>query len=322
MDKIKTKIKLVFVPYLIISLSTLIGWTFLHWLFFVDFNIYQGIIMIIVPSVLSLTLILIWLYKRIKLLSIKSERIVWYLLVPCLTMGGLSLFGQQYFDLTNSKLTHISSISQIDKEEPTKFYTLKNFYLDKKHFSIKKQFKASGKHMQNLVMHVYITVPILNSVKDTLGTNCIAWYGIKYTGTVYDFGYNHDINGIRDEIDINKNLYAYYYSSINQIENSDEVNRFIKENMTNFDYLNINHFLYLNRISKTESDYDNYVLAIKNNAKYDTKSDVVLLPVNESLTERANDNLMAALAIFGVGSLLFLIMVISPKLKSEDEILK
>ena len=31
------------------------------------------------------------------------------------------------------------SINQIEKKEPTKFYKLKNFYLDKKHFSIKKQ---------------------------------------------------------------------------------------------------------------------------------------------------------------------------------------
>ncbi|MGG7033851.1 MAG: hypothetical protein ACI7YS_01510 [Flavobacterium sp.] len=314
MDKIKTKIKLVFVPYLIISLSTLIGWTFLHWLFFVDFNIYQGVIMIIVPSVLSLTLILIWLYKRIKLLSIKSERIVWYLLVPCLTMGGLSLFGQQYFDLTNSKLTHISSISQIDKEEPTKFYLLKNFYLDKKHFSIKKQFGRSGRQGQNLEMYIYITIPILNSVKDTLGSNCIGWYGVTYNETAYGFLDDHNLNELR-EIDNNKNVYDYD-------ENANEINKLVKKSMMKFNNLDINHFLYLNRISKTESDYDNYVLAIKNNAKYDTKSDVVLLPVNESLTERANDNLMAALAIFGVGSLLFLIMVISPKLKSEDEILK
>lgn len=313
MDNIKDKIRLVFVPYLIISSVTLIAWTFLHWFLFIKYNIYQGIIMIIIPSILSLTLILIWLYRKVKLLNIKSNVLVWYLLVPCLTMGGLSLFGQQYFTLTNSKLTHLSSISQIEQNDPSKFYSLKNFYLDKKHFSLNKQFGSSGKNQQNLEMYIYITVPILNSIQDTLGSNCLGWYGVTYNETAYSFLSDHDLNELR-EIDINKNVYDYD-------ENAEEVNKLVKKSLMKFNNLNINQFLYLERISKTESVFDNYILSIKNNTKYDTKSDVVLLPCKESLADRANDNLKVGLTIFGIGSLLFLIMVISPNLKSEDEVI-
>lgn len=324
MINIKPKIKLVFLPYLIISLVTLIGWTFLHWLLFIKCNIYEvneSFITVIIPAALPLISILIWLNKKINLLRIKSKNIVWYILVPSVAMGGLNLFGSQYIILATSPTTNLSSINKIEKKEPTKFYKLKNFYLDKKHFSIKKQYNGSGRNGQNLEMHLYITIPILNSIKDTVDSNCKGWYGIKYTKTAYDFGYNHEINPLKDKIDINKNTYDIDFDdSTNKIENSNEFKRFINESMMKFDTLNINQFLYLDRISKITSDYNNYILAIKKNTKYNTNSDVVLLPFNEPLIDRANDNLKVALIIFGIGSLLFLIMLIVPNLKSEDEL--
>lgn len=326
MDNIKTKIKLIFVPYLIISLATLIIWTYLHWLLFLKFNVYEvneNFITIILPSVLSLISILIWLYKKIKLLSIKSKNLIWFILVPCVSMGGLNLFGSQYIILATSKQTILSSISQIEKKEPTKFYELKKFYLDKKHYSLKKFFYSSGKHNNNLEMEIYVTVPILNFIKDTFGSNCTGWYGVKYAKTAYDFNDDHDIynsNWATDEVYNNNITSDYYDNSINKIENSEEVKRFVNESLTQFDNLNLNEFLYLDRITKITRDYNNYISAIKNNSKYDTKSDVVLLPCNETLADRANDNLKIALILFVIGSILFLIMVINTNLKSEDEV--
>lgn len=314
MDNIKTKIKLIFVPYLIISFATLISWIFLYWLLFIKFNISQvdeSLISMSAPAVLPLISILIWLNKRIILLKINKDHFPFYLIVACISMGCLSYFAHEYIIATTNKLTQLSSISQIDKREPTKFYTLKNFYLDKKNFSIKKSFYASGKHSQNLEMEIYITVPILNSANDTLGSNCIGWYSVKYAGTAYAFVSNRSSFSL---------VYNFNSISIDTIENSGEVKRFISDQMVVFENLNLNHFLYLDRISKSGHDFDNYVSAIKNNTKYDTKSDVVLLPYNEPLADRADYNLKAALVTFGAGSLLFLLMVINPDLKSEENV--
>ncbi|MGG7034391.1 MAG: hypothetical protein ACI7YS_04245 [Flavobacterium sp.] len=312
-NDIKTKIKLIYIPYLIISLAILIAWTFLYWLLFIKLNVFQvdeSLISMIAPAVLSLISILIWLNKRIKLLKIDKDHFPFYLIVACISMGCLSYFTHEYIILTTNKLTDLSSISQIEKKEPTKFYTLKNFYLDKKNFSIKKIFYAGGKHSQNLEMEIYIVVPILNSASDTIGSNCIGWYGVKYAHTEYDFISNRSSFSL---------IYNFNDISIDTIENSTEVKRFISNRMRVFENLDINRFLYLDRITKTGNEYNNYVSAIKNNAKYTNKSDVVLLPFNEPLTERADYNLKAALITFGAGSLLFLLMVINPNLKSEDE---
>lgn len=318
MNDNKTKIRLVFIPYLIISLATVIGWAFLHWLLFIKLNLYEGnegVLVYVIPLVLSVTSFFIWLDKRIDLLKIGLEYDLLYTLVPLVAMGGLCFF-TQYIVLKTNKETNLSSISQIDKKEPTKFYSLKNFYLDKKHLSIKKQFsQSSGKYTRHLEMSFYIVVPILNSVKDTLGSNCIGWYGAQYDNTARDFLDHHDVK---------RSWYTTGYVfndiGIDTIENSKEVKKFTHECMMKFDDPNINRFLYLERIGKTDVDYDNYILAIKNNTKYDTKSDVVLLPYNESFIDRANENLIYALAIFGIGSLLFLIMVINADLKSEGEV--
>ncbi len=309
----EVKIKLVFVPYLIISLAILIGWTFLYWLLFIKLNVYpvnELVSGFITPLVLASASILIWLYKKIDLLRIQTGDLAFYLLLPCFTMVLQVFFAQQYIISRSGKVTNLSSISEIEQKESSRFYTLKNFYLDKKHFSIKKHFGASGKFGNNLTMGVYITVPILNSVKDTLGSNSIGWYGVTYTDTAYGF--------VSDHLSFSP-VYNFNDISMDTIENSAEVKRFVNESMMKFENLNINQFLYLERIFKTGKEYECYVSAIKNNTKYHTKSDLVLLPVDESLAERANENLLYGLAVFGIGSLLFLIMVIIPKLKSEDE---
>ncbi len=82
MKKIKVKIKIVFVPYLIISLATVIGWTFLYWLLFIKLNVYpvsEIIRTVIIPLVLSVTSLFIWLNKRLDLLSIKKVEISFFI---------------------------------------------------------------------------------------------------------------------------------------------------------------------------------------------------------------------------------------------------
>lgn len=311
MNDNKTKIKLVFVPFLIILLTIPIGLTYLDWLLVIKYNfqIDELVLLILIPLALSLTSIFIFLYKKIKMLNIQSGNLSIYVLVPCITMVGLSFFALQYSILKKDKMTNLFSISQIDKTNPAKFYTLKNFYLDKKYFSIKKVFfSSSGKNTSNLEMYIYLAVPIFNSAKDTLDSNCMAWYGVQYHDTERDFLNHHDVKR-----SLQSTGYLINDIGMDTIKNSKEVKRFINESMEKFDNLNINQFLYLERISKSKIEYDEYISAIGNNTKYSTKSDIVLTPQNEPLAEKANENLIYLLAVFGIGSLLFLIMVITPK---------
>lgn len=322
MKDIKKKIKLIFVPYLIISLATLIGWTFLHWLLFIKLDVFPvnvSVLVIFVPLVISFLFVVFGLNKKLKLLNLESDTrnfSIIYLAVPILTIGSQSLFAQQYIELITGKLTHLSSINQIDKKELTKYYTIRNFYLDKKHFSVEKHSEVAGKHNQNFEMQVFITVPILNSGQDTLNSKCVGWYGVRYNETVANNITENDANNeyISDK-DVSK---VVFDDDKNQSENTKQLNRFAEECMMKFDADDANKFVYLQRIGKTESGNENYVSAIKNNTKYDTTSDIILEPVNEPFEARGDDDLRNTLMIFGGGTLLFFIMLLFVNLKDSE----
>src|SRR6478736_4952504 len=81
MNDIKTKIKLIFIPYLIISFAVIIGWTLLDWLLFIKLNVYpvnDSVRTFIIPIILSVISFFIWLLKRLSLLRLdvmsKKER--------------------------------------------------------------------------------------------------------------------------------------------------------------------------------------------------------------------------------------------------------
>jgi len=170
MEQIGTKFRLIFIPYLFISISTIGIYTFLHWVLFIRtpvFWVYQETLNFIVPMVLPGFPVLIWLRPRIKFLELRKNAsgknpVVGFVMIAWIGMVVPNVIAQEYLITATGKLTRLSNISQLNKLPPTKYYTVKNFYADKKLARFRSETAVTGKHNTGYKINIYIAVPLFN----------------------------------------------------------------------------------------------------------------------------------------------------------------
>lgn len=170
MNNLNKRLRLIYLPFLIIAISIIGGYTLLNWLIIIKFQLFQLkdiIVDFIIPFILPWIPILIWLRPRIKFLNLKTKKggdlPFLYQLIAAFAIAAPTIIAQQYLETATGKLTELTNISQIDKHEATKFYKLKNYYIDKDHISVNKTVDVSGKHNEDLNLRIYIVCPILKS---------------------------------------------------------------------------------------------------------------------------------------------------------------
>jgi len=137
MNKLTEKLRLIYLPFLIISLSIIGGYTFLHWLIIIKLQLFQIkdiIVNFVVPFILTWIPVLIWLRPQIKLLSLKTKNggdlPFLYLLIASFAIVIPTIIAQKYLETATGKLTELPNISQIDRYEATRFYKLNKYYID------------------------------------------------------------------------------------------------------------------------------------------------------------------------------------------------
>jgi len=296
MNNLIDKLRLIFVPFLIIAVCVIGGYTFLNWLLFIKWHVFsvrEDVPNNWIPLMLPWIPVLIWLRPRLKLLYLKRKKgdpLAFYLFFSVFAIGIPTVISQLYMETATGKLTQLESINQITQKEATKYYTLKNYYIDKKHIGLNAFCKISGKHNGYYNMHLYLVSPILASSNDTSNTSCLAWYGIKY--------YKRISNNIPDK------------------EKDDRFNEFASESLQDFDEKDVSWFVYFYRIGNTY-DHQQYIAAINKNTKYSTGSTTVLMPVNEPFESRNGNRLAQILGAFGIASLIFILMIGYPVFDDE-----
>jgi hypothetical protein len=172
------KLKLVYKPFIIIAIILTAGYTFLNWLLFIKFHAFsvdEDIVNFWIPFALPWIPILIWLRPRIKLLNLKRKKgdlPGLYIFMAGFAMCAPIIVAQSYLETASGKLTRLEKISELQNHEPTKYYSLKNFYIDKANIGGQPVFDVSGKNNSEFNMNLYVVVPILNSATDTSVTWC------------------------------------------------------------------------------------------------------------------------------------------------------
>jgi rhomboid protease GluP len=208
MKNFGAKFRLIFIPFLLITVILVFAYTFLHWLLFIKnifFNVDEEIINLIVPMILPGIPILIWLRPRIKLLNLatKNKRrdpLSGYIMLAWIAMAAPTIIAQEYIVTSTGKLTPLDHISQIDSLPSTKYYTLKHYYIDKRLVRTKTTFETSGRYNENFEMTIYTPCPIFdyNHVGDTAKSQQIILKGnrplIVVNGIVVAKGLKLNIN--------------------------------------------------------------------------------------------------------------------------------
>ncbi len=291
-----TKLKLIFLPFLIIALCVVAGYTFLNWLLIIRlhaFSVSEEVINIGIPMALPWIPLILFLRPRVKLLNLKYKKgniSVLYILVAGFALIAPTLVAQIYIEKATGTLTALDHINQINDHEVTKYYSLKNYYLDKQHFRGQSRFDVSGKYGQSLFMNLFMVVPIYATVDDTSNSNCLAWYGIRYF---------EDITNDK-----------------NQKEKDEQFQKFAKRSESDLAKKDLNQFIYLERIEKSR-DYSGYMDAIKNTDKISDNSTIILLPINEPFGSRGDKAFNWIFGSFAIGGFLWLLMVFRAKIDGD-----
>ncbi|QHL88491.1 rhomboid family intramembrane serine protease [Nibribacter ruber] len=171
MSAFRVKGTKIFLPFLLLSIGLLMFYTAFNWLVFIKLELFQVQSIIpefVLPFGLAALLVLFWFRKRIQLLHLKrksGDLPTLYTLLAIIGMAVPTLVAQNYLETATGKLTQLDSITQIGKLPPTKYYALKNYYIDKKNIGIFQETTTAGKRNRDLVFTYYITCPIRVSLK-------------------------------------------------------------------------------------------------------------------------------------------------------------
>ena len=272
-------------------------YTFLNWLIFIELELFslKGVILKFgLPFALPWIPVLIWLRPKIRILKLtggNGNLPFLYQFVAALAIGVPTIVAQEYIETASGELTEIQNIKEINIQNETKYYKITDYYIDKINIGANTTFDVSGKNNDRFNMHIYIAMPIFESINDTINRTCLAWYGKEYSESISN--------------------------RLEENEKEEKYQEFADQSQIDFDNFNPSQFIYLDRIGNTD-DRDGLIEASKKSSKYDPTYQTILLPVNESFENRNGNKFEWIFGAFGIGAIIFLIMLFIPKFDEKE----
>lgn len=165
MTNFSTKIRLIYIPFLIVALSFIFIYTFLNWLFVIRLEtpLSEDMVDFWLPFSLPWIPILIWLRPRIKLLILKDKKGNLPFLYQFIAAGAIiapTIIAQEYLTTAAGKLTVSQNIDKITAPL-TKYYELKQYFIDKQHIAVYQRTAVSGRSNEDLSFYIDVACPIL-----------------------------------------------------------------------------------------------------------------------------------------------------------------
>jgi rhomboid protease GluP len=294
MKGLADKLRLIYKPFVLIAIGFILTYTFLHWVLFIKAGIplKEDIIEFWLPFGLPFIPILIWLRPRIKLLHFKNDNASFgYQFLACIAIAIPTIIAQEYLVTATGKLTQLDNIAQILQHDKTKYYSLKNYYIDKQHIAVQNTASVTGKHNKDFNMLIYVTMPVLESENDTLKSDNKFWLGKKYHERIS--------NRLSDQ------------------EKDDKYKVFAEQSQKEFDETNFEKFTYLEVIGNTE-DHDEFNNAIKKIGQNPTADNIVFEAKTEPFEARNGNKLPWIFGSLGIGLLAYFIFLLFPTLEERE----
>ena len=284
----KDRLNILFKPFVLIFIGLMVGYTFVNWFLFIKLGIPSKDIVINFarPLILAALAILIFLYPKLKMLKVKRDL---YGTVALAIISVPLIISQNYIEVSTGELTKLNTIKDIKRYAPTKYYTLKDFYIDKDRIGFYSRFEVSGKYNQDFVMYLYFTLPILENKKDTAAAP-IAWLGISYSRTIDNDQESYEKDG---------RYTAFAKSSLAEIREA-----------------NHSEFVYLERLTNSDKK-ESYIEAAKNVSGLKPNK-TILIGVNEPFEVRAGNMPEWIIGWSLVGSIVWLVMILTPQIDNRQ----
>jgi len=167
MEDFYKKVRLVFVPYLMLLAVCLAAYSFFNWRFYLlhpSGHVWEAVMLIILPIGLAIGTVLIWLRPRLRLLTVTSPRTS-----PQFTLNMLSIMAmaipiilfQHLLLSATSELRKVHTPSDITRAGYAKYYSVEEFAELKKYASMRFITTTANKG-RTLVHHQYFAMPLID----------------------------------------------------------------------------------------------------------------------------------------------------------------
>ncbi|HEY4323030.1 MAG TPA: rhomboid family intramembrane serine protease [Mucilaginibacter sp.] len=244
--------------------------------------------------ILSLLPVLIWVRPRIRLLVLKDKKgnlPFLYNFIAIIALAAPTVIAQDYLVTATGRLTPLLNINEVSAGPLTKYYKLKNHFVDKQHVAIYKRSETSGRNNEYLGLYIDVVCPLLSD-STSVGNVATpkAWLG-------FEFG-KHIDNRVSDE----EKQTAF-------LELDTEANNEFKKK--DFD-----EFIYLDRIG-VNARHKAYLKAI--NLKVgEVEKPIVFEAVNTAFEARNGQGLEWVFGSFGIGAAVWFLMIVIPKINNKE----
>ena len=211
--------------------------------------------------------------------------------LACLAIAIPTIIAQEYLITATGTLTQVENVSQIDKTEKTKYYSLKNYYIDKQRIAVRNTASVTGKNNTDFNMLIYVAMPIFESINDTSKTNCKFWLGKRYTERIS--------NSLSDQ------------------EKDAKYKVFAEQKQKEFEETDFSNFKYLEVIGNTE-DHDEFNKAIEKSETVKGNQQIVFEAQTEPFENRNGKKLKWTFGSLAIGLLAYFIFLLFPKFQESQ----
>jgi len=291
MTNFLTKLKLIYLPFLIIALFVIGIYSFLNWALIIkeQLPLNQELVNLWLPIGFSILSVAIWLRPRVKLLSLKTKKdnlpfLYYFVAAGAIAIATIST--QEYLLTATGELTSLQNIEQLNTSHLTKYYHLQKHFIDKQHITVHYRTEVSGRSSEHLTFFIDVACPILS---DSISKNSIpvAWLGTEYSKTISN--------------------------NLNLEEKKSYSKEFTQEANEKFKNQDLNYFTYLDRVGYT-SKQRGFIAGIKASNMYNGGDPVIMEAKTNPFEDRNGDKLQWIFYSFGIGAGIWLIMIAIPKL--------
>ncbi|WP_300599098.1 rhomboid family intramembrane serine protease [Niabella sp.] len=293
MKELSNKLRIIYKPFLLISIGFILLYTLLHWLLFIKAAIplKEDIVKLWLPFGLPWIPILIWLRPRIRLLNFKNDNAAFgYQFLASIAIAIPTIIAQEYLVTATGKLTQLDNISQIEKTKKTKYYALKHYYIDKEHIAIENAATITGKHNENFNMQIYVAMPVLVTSADTVKMGSTCWLGKRY--------------------------FERISNRLSEQEKNDQYKAFAEKSQTEFEQTDFSKFTYLEVMGNTD-DHDGYNKALKKLGANAPGPNMIFEAKAEPFEQRNGRKLPWIFGSFAIGAAVWLLFLLFPKVDQE-----
>ena len=293
MNPLQTKLRLIYLPYLLLSIGLTIGYTFLNWLLTMKFHLIvlkTEATNFWIPFALPFLPFFIWYRKRIKLLRFSKRAndpaTTLAMLMAFATIGPL-IIAQEFITTNTGTLTTLNNAREITLSKDSRYYKIQYYAIDRSNTRSHFTWEVTGKTSNHLDLTLYLVCPLYDKANENSQDSAappVAWICKKYTKQIS--------NNLSSE------------------EEQEERKAFITDSRNDYQSQPVTGYTYFDEIPYS-NDYVGYKKAVENPNDYRNNSHLhLLVPQLDPFENRNGNKLPWIFGSFAIGAAVYFLVLL------------